>query len=243
MQTRGLNAMSYADISARSGITKASLHYHFPAKADLGVGSHRSLRRAVLRRARRAWSARAPMPRTGCAPTSTSTAPCSRGADVPVRHARVRLRDAVRRRCRSGVSDFFERNYAWLERVIDQGVADGRLPATDSSHAAAQSLVAGLEGAMLVSRPTAGTRQFDGDRRRDARVAGGSGVRADLILPGRRRAAVRYCLGGGHRDGAHRRRRRHASRCAPKGAVERRAGAVRDRRLRRHAGAAGGDHR
>ena len=35
MQTRGLNAMSYADVSARVGITNASLHYHFPAKADL----------------------------------------------------------------------------------------------------------------------------------------------------------------------------------------------------------------
>ena len=37
VQTRGLNAMSYADISARVGITNASLHYHFPAKADLAI--------------------------------------------------------------------------------------------------------------------------------------------------------------------------------------------------------------
>ena len=60
-----------------------------------------------------------------------------------------------------GVSEFFERSYAWLERVIDEGVAEGRLPATASSHATAQSLVAGLEGAMLVSRPSAGTRRFE----------------------------------------------------------------------------------
>ena len=35
VQTRGLNAMSYADIAERVGIRKASLHYHYPAKADL----------------------------------------------------------------------------------------------------------------------------------------------------------------------------------------------------------------
>ena len=35
VQTRGLNAMSYGHVSARVGITNASLHYHFPAKADL----------------------------------------------------------------------------------------------------------------------------------------------------------------------------------------------------------------
>src|SRR5271169_6651677 len=35
-QTRGYNGFSYADIAAQLGVTKASLHYHFPSKADLG---------------------------------------------------------------------------------------------------------------------------------------------------------------------------------------------------------------
>src|ERR1700676_2907376 len=35
-QTRGFNGFSYADIAAELGMTKASLHYHFAAKADLG---------------------------------------------------------------------------------------------------------------------------------------------------------------------------------------------------------------
>src|SRR5688572_24297646 len=35
-QTRGFNGFSYADISERLGITKASLHYHFRTKADMG---------------------------------------------------------------------------------------------------------------------------------------------------------------------------------------------------------------
>src|SRR5258708_35419404 len=35
-QTRGYNGFSYADIAAKVGVTKASLHYHFPSKAELG---------------------------------------------------------------------------------------------------------------------------------------------------------------------------------------------------------------
>src|SRR5450432_2291463 len=36
VQTRGYNGFSYADIAAQLGVTKASLHYHFASKADLG---------------------------------------------------------------------------------------------------------------------------------------------------------------------------------------------------------------
>src|SRR6476660_6381990 len=36
MQIRGFNNFSYADIATELGITKASLHYHYPGKAELG---------------------------------------------------------------------------------------------------------------------------------------------------------------------------------------------------------------
>src|SRR5437588_7137125 len=36
VQLRGFNNFSYADIAGELGITKASLHYHFPGKAQLG---------------------------------------------------------------------------------------------------------------------------------------------------------------------------------------------------------------
>src|ERR1700733_2743383 len=37
VQTRGFNNFSYADIASELGITTASLHYHFPGKAELGL--------------------------------------------------------------------------------------------------------------------------------------------------------------------------------------------------------------
>src|SRR5947209_17187037 len=36
VQTRGFSNFSYADIAPELGITKASLHYHYPGKAELG---------------------------------------------------------------------------------------------------------------------------------------------------------------------------------------------------------------
>ena len=36
VQTRGYSAFSYQDLSNRLGITKASIHHHFPSKGDLG---------------------------------------------------------------------------------------------------------------------------------------------------------------------------------------------------------------
>ena len=36
VQTRGYSAFSYQDLSDRLGITKASIHHHFPSKDDLG---------------------------------------------------------------------------------------------------------------------------------------------------------------------------------------------------------------
>ena len=65
------------------------------------------------------------------------------------------------RRERGGRVGVLRAQLCLAERVIDQGIADGRLPATLSPHATAQSLVAGLEGAMLVSRPSAETGRFE----------------------------------------------------------------------------------
>ena len=36
VQLRGFNGFSYADVASELEITKASLHYHYPGKADLG---------------------------------------------------------------------------------------------------------------------------------------------------------------------------------------------------------------
>ena len=61
--------------------------------------------------------------------------------------------------------------------------------------------------------------------------------------PGAASGTVRYCLGVGHRDGPDLGGDGHAARREAQGALERRARAVRDRHVRRDAGAARRAHR
>jgi len=180
VQTRGLNAMSYADISERVGITKASLHYHFPSKADL-------VRALVERYSTRFFAVLAELEASGADP-----AELVRGyADI---YAGVLARG---RMCLCGmlasdyatlpteaqddVAAFFARNEQWLEGVIREGIASGRLTDTASPLDAARALLAGLEGAMLVSRPFEGTARFDAIA---AALLAGLGVPADQSTTG-----------------------------------------------------------
>ena len=45
LQTKGFDSFSYQDLSRELGITKASIHHHFPKKVDLGVALCESIKR------------------------------------------------------------------------------------------------------------------------------------------------------------------------------------------------------
>jgi TetR/AcrR family transcriptional repressor of nem operon len=51
----------------------------------------------------------------------------------------------------AAVRDFFERNEAWLGRVLDRGRAEGSVEFAGCSGDAAKMIISGLEGAMLLS--------------------------------------------------------------------------------------------
>ena len=159
VQTRGFNGFSYADVAAELGISKASLHYHFPGKAELGEA-------LIARYAARFAGALAEID--------------GRDADARQRldaYARIYgdvLRD--RRMClcgmlaadydtlpdpmRNAVIRFFDDNEAWLTGVLEQGRDDGTVRLSGSANEAAQALVSGLEGALLIARPYGDAARF-----------------------------------------------------------------------------------
>ncbi len=49
IQTRGYNAFSYADLAKLVKIKKASIHYYFPAKIDIGIAVTRQYREHFLK--------------------------------------------------------------------------------------------------------------------------------------------------------------------------------------------------
>jgi TetR/AcrR family transcriptional repressor of nem operon len=159
VQVRGFNGFSYADVADELQITKASLHYHFRSKAELGHA-------LITRYARRFAESLRQIDREGAAPPQ-------------MLHAYVGLYRAVLERdrmclcgilaaeyqtlpdaMREAVSRFFEANETWLAEVLARGRRDGSISIEGPPRATAQMIVSGLEGAMLIARTHGGVTQF-----------------------------------------------------------------------------------
>jgi TetR/AcrR family transcriptional repressor of nem operon len=159
VQTRGFNGFSYADIASELGLTKASLHYHFPTKADLGL--------RLIERYSEAFMAAL----TAVDETEIDAREKLRiYADI---YSGV-LRD--NRMCLCGmlaadyatlpdsmkgtVTQFFDMNERWLASVLDQGRLAGDLHFAGEPLEVARLLVSSFEGAMLVARSFGDVSRF-----------------------------------------------------------------------------------
>lgn len=158
-QTRGYNGFSYADIAAELGVTKASLHYHFPSKAELG--------RALIVRYHAVFDA-------------ALHAIDQQAAKPPEKLRRyVELYDSVMRNdriCLCGMFAaeyatlpapmqeelklFFDMNERWLTAVLLDGRRSGSFLFKESANERARLFLGALEGAMLIARSYGDPRRF-----------------------------------------------------------------------------------
>jgi len=158
-QTRGYNGFSYADIAAELGVTKASLHYHFPSKAELG--------RALIARYTAVF---------GAALDAIDQQACKPPEKL---QQYVGLYDAVMRNdrmCLCGMLAaeyatlpvpmqkelklFFNMNERWLTAALLDGHRSGSFLFKESANERARMLLGALEGAMLIARPYGDPRRF-----------------------------------------------------------------------------------
>ncbi len=158
-QTRGFNGFSYADIAQELGVTKASIHYHFPSKAALG--------RALIERYHVVFA--------------QALAAIDQQTSRPLEKLRryVGLYDMVMRKnrmCLCGMLAaeyatlpaqmqeellrFFDANEVWLAAVLEDGRKTGDLAFIGPVRQRARSLLGALEGAMLVARAYGDARRF-----------------------------------------------------------------------------------
>jgi TetR/AcrR family transcriptional repressor of nem operon len=151
VQTRGFNAFSYADIAVVLHVTKATLHYHFPTKAELGGRLIERYRGAFLEALDR-------IDQTDADAGAKLKAYVRIYADVldndrmclcgMLAADYATLPDAMREELRR----FFDANEAWLVKLLRRG-RDGKELVFDGPPVeAARLLVATLEGAMLMAR-------------------------------------------------------------------------------------------
>ena len=176
MQVRGFNGFSYADVAAELGVTTASLHYHFPGKAELGRGADRALRDALRRRARRHRRARSATRRAKLEAYAELYADVLRGQRMCLcgmlaaeyQTLPEPMRDAVHRASST-------RTRPGSRACSQQGREAGTLAFAGEPREAAQQIVSALEGAMLVARPYGDVERFETAARR--LLAGFAGAR------------------------------------------------------------------
>jgi TetR/AcrR family transcriptional repressor of nem operon len=160
VQTRGFNGFSYADVAAELQVTTASLHYHYRGKAELGQA-------LIERYTVRFVEALAAIERRPSMAPAKLKAYTRIYSDV-LRRGRMclcgmlaagydTLPDAMQR----SVVKFFDANEGWLARVLEQGAEEGTLQFSGPAAGVAQSIVSGLEGALLVARPYRDVSRFD----------------------------------------------------------------------------------
>ena len=159
VQVRGFNGFSYADIAAELQITKASLHYHFATKADLGEA-------LIARYATRFFAALDAVDSDGTSAPAKLSAYAKLYADV-LSQQRMCLCGMLAAEyptlpapMQSAVLEFFDHNEAWLQAVLEQGRNEGSLEFTGPARDTARMIISGLEGAMLVTRPYGDAGRF-----------------------------------------------------------------------------------
>ncbi len=159
VQQRGFNGFSYADVATELHITKASLHYHFAGKGELGEA-------LIARYAARFLEALAAIDARKSDGRAKLDAYASIYADV-LSEQRMCLcgmlaadYETLPKPMREAVIRFFDDNEAWLQAVLEEGRSDGRLHFNGSAANAARLIISALEGAMLVARPYGDPERF-----------------------------------------------------------------------------------
>jgi len=153
LMERGFNAISYQDISDRVGIRKASVHYHFPTKADLGV--------AVIRRyADRVDAMHVPVEMLSGGMFAVALERfLGVFAAIGARSPKVCLGavlgvefETLPEAMQGEVRRFFADLRAWLGAMLDKGRAQGAFTFAGNGAETARAMVAMLEGALIIGR-------------------------------------------------------------------------------------------
>lgn len=161
VQSVGYNAFSYADISKEIGIRKASIHYHFPNKADLGealvVRYHVNFAAALkhidslevndLEKLRKFTE----LYKAGPTHDFRLCLGVMYGTDY------ITLPEKVQEK----LTQYFSTNLTWLEQILSHGMKNGTLIFKGTAKSQAHKFLAALQGAQLLARSFKDIGKFD----------------------------------------------------------------------------------
>lgn len=161
IRRRGYAGVSYADLADVVGIRKASIHHHFPTKADLAV--------ALLERYDGLYDAAMAQigdrTRDGLERIRAYAALYLGGVEKGLGclcAAFAAELETLPDTLRADLGRFFAKHIAWIEGVLEAGRRDGTIRAAIEPAPFARMIVATLEGALMIERATEGPVGFAG---------------------------------------------------------------------------------
>jgi TetR/AcrR family transcriptional repressor of nem operon len=155
IQTRGYSAFSYQDIADSLGIRKASIHYHFPSKTDLGIAV---VDRYIARFGAALTAIADDQSQSSMAMLDFYVQPYLQFASTPDRvclsGALAGEMMALPPQVRERVDHFFRTHQGWLTKILKRGVARGEFTLPAPAPKMARFVFGALQGALLVKRTT-----------------------------------------------------------------------------------------
>lgn len=162
IQTRGYSAFSYQDIADALGIRKASIHYHFPSKTDLGVAV---IDRYIVKFDAALIEIANDQTQSSMAMLDFYVRPylqfASTSDRVCLSAALAGEMLALPPEIRARVEHFFKTHQAWLTKILKRGAARGEFELQAPAPKVARMMFGALQGALLVKRATGDISQIN----------------------------------------------------------------------------------
>lgn len=157
----GYHGFSYADLSERVNIGKASIHHHFPSKAELVltvVKRHREQASEGLA----ALDQHVEDPEARLSAYTGYWAQCIRDGSMPVCICAMLAAELpmIPKEIADEVRNYFDDLTAWIATVLAAGVAKGQFKLRDSARVEAQTFMSTVHGAMLTARALGNADSF-----------------------------------------------------------------------------------
>lgn len=162
IQSRGFNAVSYQDISDVLGMRKASIHYHFPSKFNLGravIDRYQGRLAGLMERAEKE-------PGRSCGDVlSDYFKPFVEVAGSPDKvclcGALAGEFMALPEEMREAVTGFFRQHEEWLERLLEKGRDAGEFRFDAPARDMARLIFSALQGGLVLRRSKGDAEQLD----------------------------------------------------------------------------------
>ncbi|HUZ91175.1 MAG TPA: TetR/AcrR family transcriptional regulator [Methylocella sp.] len=151
VRTRGYSGFSYADLAKSIGISKASIHHHFPGKEDLGAALISAYKKRYDAALAAIWE-ESPSGITRIAAYARLYLEGLRQDQGCLCGVMACERDILPQGLRDAIARFFEEHLIWLQGVLVAGAENGTIRRGIDPAVQAKLILSALEGMLMLGR-------------------------------------------------------------------------------------------